>query len=72
MPIRVELVHVDRSLLAPMASEIALPVAVDVQPPHAAGPVDGLLPDAGVDGPPLPLDVTGQADVDRHERRHAL
>ena len=72
MAIRAELVHVDGADLASVAGEIALPVAVEVQPSDAARPVDGLLPDAGVDGTPVPFDVTGHPDVDGHERRHAL
>src|SRR5262249_48592984 len=48
----------------PVAAEIALPVPFDVEPPDPPTPLHRLLPDAGVNSPPAPLDVAGEADVD--------
>ena len=62
--IRLDLVDEDRPLLAAVATEIALAVAVDVEPHDPATALHGLLPDAGVHGPSTPLDVAGKADVD--------
>ena len=54
VPVGVDLVDEHRALLAAVPGEIALTVAVDVEPAHAAGAGDGVLEDAGEDGPPLP------------------
>src|SRR5262249_48655145 len=72
MAIRVELVHGDRTLLASGAREVALAVTVEIQPSNAARTLDRLLPDAGVNDSPLPLDVAGHPDVDRHQRGDAF
>src|SRR5262249_47349591 len=53
-----------------VAAEIALSVALDVEAPDAAAPLDRLLPDAGVDGPSAPLDVARQSDVDGDQSGH--
>src|SRR5262249_7126416 len=63
----VELVDEHGALLPSVAAEIALAVAVDVEPSHPARPVDGVLEHAGEDGPPLPGHVLRHADVDGHE-----
>ena len=47
-----------------MPAWIALPVAFDVEPPDAARPLYRLLPNAGVHGPSVPLDVARQPHVD--------
>jgi hypothetical protein len=65
-----ELIDEHRALLAAVPVEIALAVAVDVQPAHHDRPVDRSLPDPGVDGASLPADVLRQADVDRQQGRH--
>ncbi len=69
LPVAVGLDLVDehRAVDAAVSSEVALAVAVDVQPPNNPPTVDGLLPDAGVDGASFPLDVTRQADVHRQQ-----
>ena len=68
----VELVHVHRALLAAVSVQIALAVAVDVQAPDRARPVDRLLPDPREDGPAPPGDLTRQPHVDRDELRDRL
>ena len=55
--VRVELVHVHGSVLASVALQITLAVAVHVQTPDGARPVDRLLPDSREDGLPLPRDL---------------
>ena len=67
VPVRVDLVDEHRALLAAVPAEIALAVAVDVEPAHAARAGDGILEDAREHGPPLPGHVLRQADVDRHQ-----
>src|SRR6185312_1571313 len=70
VPVRLDLVDEHRALLAAVPVEVALAVAVDVQPAHHPRPVDLLLPDPGVHGVALPADVLRQADVDRQQPRH--
>src|ERR1043165_9867269 len=53
--IRLDLIHKDRPLLSPVAAQIALPVAFDVEPPDAATTLHRVLPDAGVHDPSVPL-----------------
>ena len=65
VPVRVDLVDEHRTLLAAVPGEIALTVAVDVEPAHPARAADGLLEDAREHGLPLPGHVLRHADVDR-------
>src|SRR2546430_13841058 len=44
-------------------SEIALPVPVDIELAHTPRTGDGILENAGEDGPSLPVHVLGHADV---------
>ena len=67
----VELIDVHSSLLATVAGEIALPVAVDVQPPDPTRALNRLLPDSRDDRPALPRDLSRHTDVDRDECREA-
>ena len=69
LPVAVGLDLVDehRPVDAAVSSEVALAVAVDVEPPNDPSTVDGLLPDPGVDGAPFPLDITRHADVHRQQ-----
>jgi hypothetical protein len=48
-----------------MSAEVALAVALEVEPADTPTALDRLLPDPGVHGPSAPLDVTRQSDVDR-------
>src|SRR5262249_29260184 len=70
VPVGVELIHEDRAWLAAVSAEVALPVPLDVEPPDAAPPGDGILPDAGVHGPSAPFDVARHADVDGEQSSH--
>jgi hypothetical protein len=65
--IRVELVHHDRTLLAPVAGEVCLPVTRQVQATDRDAALDRLLPDRCLDASSLPLDFPGQADIHRNE-----
>ena len=67
---RLELVDEDGALLAPVPGQVALAVAGQVQPAHAAATRDRVLPYGGVDGAALPLDVAGKADVHGQESSH--
>ena len=70
--IGVDLVDEDGALLAAVPAEVALAVAVDVEPAHPAGAADGVLEDAGEDGLPLPGHVLRHADVDGQQGAHDL
>ena len=72
-PVLVGLGLVDHhgALLAAVPGQIALPVAVQIQPAGHDRAGHRLLPDAGVDDPAVPGDVAGKADVHRQQRRHA-
>ena len=61
---RLDLVDEDRALLTAVAAEIALAIAIDVEPPDLATALHRLLPDAGVHRPSTPLDVAGKPDAD--------
>ena len=50
VPVRLDLVDEHGALLAAVPVEVALAVAVDVEPAHHPRPVDRLLPDPGVHG----------------------
>ena len=68
MPVGLDLVDEHGALLAAVPGQVALPVAVDVEPADHLRPVDRALPDAGVDGPAAPGDVLRHPDVDRESR----
>ena len=72
VPIRVDLVDEHRPLLAAVPGQIALTIAVNVEPADPAGTGHGVLEDAGEDGLPLPGHVLRQADVDRQQRPNGL
>ncbi len=69
VPVGVDLVDQHGPLLATVPGEVALAVAVDVEPADHGRAVDRVLPHPGMDGPALPGDVLGQAHVDRQQRR---
>ena len=71
-PVLVGLGLVDhhRALLAAVPRDVALAVAVEVEPARPDRPIDGLLPDAGAHRLPVPGDVARQPDVHRQERGH--
>ena len=57
-------------VLGAVARQIALTITVDVEPSYHVPALNGRLPDGGVDGSPLPLDVAWQAHIDREQKRH--
>src|SRR5581483_2267046 len=67
---RLDLVNVDRALLSPMAGEVALPVAVEIQSTDATAARHRILPNRGVHGTTLPRDVARESDVDRQQPSH--
>jgi hypothetical protein len=46
-----------------MTGQVALPVAIDIEPPNHPGAVDWVFPDAGEDCPALPGHILGHADI---------
>ncbi len=65
-----DLVDEHGPLLAAVAGQVALSVAVDVEAPHHPPPRDGRLPDGRVDGPAVPGDVAWEADIHGEQARH--
>jgi hypothetical protein len=63
--IGVDLIDEDGPVLAAMAGQVALPVAVDIEPANHPGAVDRVFPDAGEDCPALPSHILRQADIHR-------
>lgn len=57
--------HERGSLLAAVAAQVALTVAVRIHPADPAPAKHGSFPDPGVDDPALPLDVARMSDVHR-------
>jgi hypothetical protein len=51
-------------MLASMPGQVALTIAVDIQPPDAAATTNRILPDASVHCAPFPADVAWKPDVD--------
>ena len=66
----VELVHQDGPVRPAVAGKVALPVPVDVQRADHPSPWGSSLPHSRVNGPPAPLDIAGQPDVDGYQPTH--
>src|SRR5262249_44791957 len=65
MAIRFDLVDENGALFAPVAGQVALTVSVEIQSIHATATAHRILPDAGVHGATLPLDVARKSNVHR-------
>ncbi len=72
VPVGLDLVHQHGTLLTAMAVQVALAVAVDVQPPHHPRPGHRVLPHTGVDGLALPGHVLRHPDVYRQQHRRPV
>ena len=70
--IRVDLVDEHRPLVAAVAGQVVLTVAVNVELADPAGTGHGFLEDSGKDCSALPGHVLGQADVDRQQPPNGL
>jgi hypothetical protein len=53
------------AVFAAMPSQVALPVAIDIEPPDHAGALDRVFPYAGVDCPALPGHILRHAHIYR-------
>ena len=51
-----------------MPRQVSLAVSINVEPPHHPPAFNGRLPDGGVDGFPLPLDVAWQPTFTESKR----
>ena len=65
---RIQLIDEDRPLLAAVATQIPLTIAVEIEFAGHYRSGYRFFPDAGMHGAPLPGDVLGQPDIDRDER----
>jgi hypothetical protein len=63
--IRFDLVDENRALLAPVPGEVALAISLQIQPADPTAARNRTLPDRGVHGATLPLDVARKSDVHR-------
>jgi hypothetical protein len=63
--IGVDLIDEDGPVLAAMPGQVALPVALDIEPPNHPPAVDRIFPHAGVDCPALPGDILRHANIHR-------
>jgi hypothetical protein len=61
--IRFDLVDKDCPVFAAMPRQISLVISIDVEPPCHPSALNRRLPDGGVDGFPLPLNVAWQAHI---------
>ena len=66
-----DLIDENGPMLAAVACEVPLAVAVDVEPPGHAGARDGRLPDPGANRLSAPRDIARQTHVQRDKTRHA-
>ena len=57
-------------MLTSMSGEIALPVAVDIEPPDHPPALYRLLPDGGAYGAAMPRDVAGKSYTYGYQRCH--
>jgi hypothetical protein len=53
-----------------MPGQVALAVSVQIQPADPTAATDRILPDRGVHGATLPLDVARKSDVHRQQPGH--
>jgi hypothetical protein len=67
LPIAVgfDLVDEDGALLTPVTGQVALAVPVEIQAADSTATGDRMLPDSGVHGATLPLDIAWKSDVHR-------
>src|SRR6476620_9547842 len=72
VPIRLDLVHEYRPLLAAVARQVALPVSVDVESSHELWTVHGVLPDGRMHGSALPDHVPRLTYVHRQNPARQL
>src|SRR5262249_33832426 len=68
--IGIDLIDENGPVLAAVTLQISLAVAVDVQLPDFAAPVDRVLPHGRVHALAFPFDVARQTDVHREQLRH--
>jgi len=61
--IRLDLVHKDGAMFASVSLQISLTVPVEIQPADPTSARHRILPDSGVHGATLPLDVAWETDV---------
>jgi len=63
IPVGIDLVDQNRSVLAAMPGEVALAVTVNIQPPNQAPALDWFLPDTRMHGLAVPRNVTRKSDI---------
>ena len=68
--VRLDLIDEDRALLAAVAGQVALPVAIEIQPADATATSHRILPDRGVHRAAPPRDVARESDVYREQSSH--
>src|SRR4051794_34673721 len=71
-PVRIafQLVDEDGAMLSAVAGEVALPIAVEIEPARHARAHHGAVPYGGVDRATLPRDVVRKTDINRQQPCH--
>lgn len=72
IPVGFELINHNGTMFTAVAFEIALAVAVQIEPSGKDAPGDRAFPDRGADDFALPRNLTWQADVNRQKFWHWL
>jgi len=70
VPVGIELVYQKRTLLAAMAAEVPLAIAIEVEPAGENPPRHRRLPDRGPNSLALPRDVLRKSDINRNDHAH--
>src|SRR6185295_1397628 len=67
--VAIDLVDEDGPMLTAVADEVALSIAIQIEPPRHSPPHDGALPHRRMDRLSLPSDIVRKTDVNRQEPR---
>jgi hypothetical protein len=68
--VRIDLINKDRAMLAAVSLQVALTIALDVEPPHHSTALHGRFPNSGMDSFALPRDVAREPNINREQARH--
>src|SRR5271156_3711437 len=65
-----DLIHENGAMFAAVPCQIALTVAIDIEPPRHAPALNRLLPNRGADRPSLPGNVAREPHIQGQQARH--
>ena len=70
VPVGIKLINQQRSLLAAMAAEVALTVAIEIEPAGENPPSHWRFPNRRPDSPAPPCHVLRKSDINRNDHSH--